>query len=480
MKRTNIGLLSLALLAGLGLSSCSLNSRQEVDLKGVEQGSTAKKITFSFVAPRSLPTTYAMIHDQAEWSIKNNSLTLYEFLDDNKFVKVHAVHLIGGNSPEYTAEMSVGDFVGAHNTIYPSRGRRLLFVANDIPLMGLTPGVTTLDEVMSKLFTRSQVAGQSCSMLLQDGSYLPMVGMAKAGGAMTVIPMDQSSTVEVDLIRAVARIDIQTTMSTALNPSYKNLIIKDAVLNRAPATTTVGENKSTGYATVDGVTTFAQIPYSGLRPDQPATPNGVNGKLAKAFYLYESDPNATTKAQAPQLDLTVDYDGKEYHVAVPFVDKNGKVVPVKRNYIYTVILGRDLGGQVPPVTGQNVSFVIAVNDWYGIDTTNGALNLIAPQGGMGMPSQFDPSTRELKISQPGAGRIEIPFASNFSGSANTFKVAVKGNTSWIHVAPDSVGDRVIITSVEPNNTGAERVAVVLVSDANYPAAYSYEFKVVQK
>ena len=479
MKRTNIGLLSLALLAGLGLSSCSLNSRQEVDLKGVEQGSAAKKITFSFVAPRSLPTTYAMIHDQAEWSIKNNSLTLYEFLDDNKYVAVHAVHLLGGNSPEYTAEMSVGEFVGPNNSIYPSRGRRLLFVANDMPIMGLTPGVTTLDEVMSKLFTRSQVAGQSCSMLLQDGSYLPMVGMAKAGSAMTVIPMDQSSKVEVDLIRAVARIDIQTTMSTALNPSYKNLIIKDAVLNSAPATTTVGENKSATYGTVGGVKTFAQIPYGGLRPDQPATPNGVNGKLAKAFYLYESDPNATTKAQAPQLDLTVDYGGKEYRVAVPFVNKNGAVVPVKRNYIYTVILGRDQGGPVPPVTGQNVNFVIAVNDWYGIDTTNGALNLVAPQSGAAMPSQFNTSTRELTITQTGAGRIEIPFASNFSGSANTFKVAVKNNPSWIHVAPDSVGDRVIVTSVEPNTTGMQRVAVVQVSDASFPTAYSYEFKVVQ-
>ncbi|WP_148130679.1 hypothetical protein, partial [Porphyromonas sp. HMSC065F10] len=60
MKKTIIGMLTLALLAGMGLCSCSLNSRQEVNAGGETYNPSAEKITFSFAAPRGLPTTYAI------------------------------------------------------------------------------------------------------------------------------------------------------------------------------------------------------------------------------------------------------------------------------------------------------------------------------------------------------------------------------------------------------------------------------------
>ena len=161
MKQTIIGMLTLALLAGMGFSSCSLNSRQEVKEGGGAYNPSAEKITFSFAAPRGLPTTYA-IHDAAEWAIKDNTITLYEFLAGSKtYVKTHPVTLTNTGGPEYQANLTAADFVGAGNTIHAGENRFFLFVANDESLTGLQSGVTTVDEVMSRLISRTQSANAS-------------------------------------------------------------------------------------------------------------------------------------------------------------------------------------------------------------------------------------------------------------------------------------------------------------------------------
>ncbi|WP_296158903.1 hypothetical protein [uncultured Porphyromonas sp.] len=472
MKQSIIGLLTLALLAGLGLSSCSLNSRQEVNAGGETYNPSAEKITFSFAAPRGLPTTYA-IHDQAEWAINGNKITLYEFLAGTKtYVKTHTVDLTGPG-PEYQASLTAADFVGAGNTIHAGENRFFLFVANDEPLTGLTADVTTVDQVMSRLISRMQSANASCNVLLQGGSYLPMVGVAKIGTESTSIPMSGASTINVDLIRAVARIDIQTTMkATAAHPEYKEVIIKDAVLKNAYDRTAVGEHRATGLTTVGGVKTFATIPAGGVSPSQQY--NGVMGKLSKAFYLYETPKALVSKDQAPVVDITVEYDGKEHHVEVPFY-QNGAVVPVKRNYLYTIILGPK-ESPVPPVTGQGVSFAIAVNEWNGPVNVTESLNLLAPAQGATLPAGYDAKTHKLTVAAAGVSNVQIPFVSNFARSTSTIVANAKGNPDWVQL---SYAGSLMTLTVKPNTTGAKRTAVVSVADASFPTAYQYEIKIEQ-
>ena len=472
MKRTIFGILSLALLAGMGLSSCSLNSRQEVNAGGETYNPSTEKITFSFAAPRGLPTTYA-IHDQAEWAINGNKITLYEFLAGPKtYVKTHTVDLTG-SGPEYQASLTAADFVGAGNTIHAGENRFFLFVANDEPLTGLEVDKTTVDQVMSLLISRKQSANASCKALLQGGTYLPMVGVAKIGQASTSIPMSGASTINVDLIRAVARIDIQTTMKpTAAHPEYKEVIIKGAVLKNAYDRTAVGEHRATGLTTVGGVQTFAEIPAGGVSPSKAY--NGVMGKLAKAFYLYETPKSITGKDQAPVVDITVEYDGKEHHVEVPFY-QNGAVVPVKRNYLYTIILGPK-ESPVPPVTGQGVSFAIAVNEWNGPVSVTESLNLLAPAQGATLPAGYDAKTHKLTVSSAGIANVQIPFASNFAGSTSTIVVTVKGNPDWVQ---HSYAGSLMTLTVKPNTTGVKRTAVVSVADANFRTAYQYEIQIEQ-
>ena len=472
MKKTIFGILSLALLAGLGLSSCSLNSRQEVKENGGTYNPSAEKITFSFAAPRGLPTTYA-IHDQAEWAINGNKITLYEFLAGTKtYVKTHTVDLTG-SGPEYQASLTAADFVGSANTIHAGENRFFLFVANDEPLTGLQADVTTADQVMSRLISRLQSANASCNVLLQGGTYLPMVGVAKIGTESTSIPMSGASTINVDLIRAVARIDIQTTMkATAAHPEYKEVIIKDAVLKNAYDRTAVGEHRATALTTVGGVKTFATIPTGGVSPSQSY--NGVMGKLAKAFYLYETPETLVSKDQAPVVDITVEYDGKEHHVEVPFY-QNGAVVPVKRNYLYTIILGPK-ESPVPPVTGQGVSFAIAVNEWNGPVNVTESLNLVAPAQGATLPAGYDAKTHKLTVAAAGVSNVQIPFASNFAGSSSTIVVTAKGNPDWVQL---SYAGSLMTLTVKPNTTGGKRTAVVSVADASFPTAYQYEIKIEQ-
>ena len=472
MKQTIIGLLSLALLAGMGLSSCSLNSRQEVKENGGAYNPSAEKITFSFAAPRGLPTTYA-IHDQAEWAINGNKITLYEFIAGTKtYVKTHTVNLTG-SGPEYNASLTAADFVGSANTIHAGENRFFLFVANDEPLTGLQADVTTVDQVMSRLISRMQSANASCNVLLQGGTYLPMVGVAKIGTESTSIPMSGASTINVDLIRAVARIDIQTTMkATAAHPEYKEVIIKDAVLKNAYDRTAVGEHRATALTTVGGVKTFATIPAGGVSPSQQY--NGVMGKLAKAFYLYETPKALVSKDQAPVVDITVEYDGKEHHVEVPFY-QNGAVVPVKRNYLYTIILGPK-ESPVPPVTEGGVSFAIAVNEWNGPVNVTESLNLLAPAKGATLPAGYDARTHKLTVAAAGVTNVQISFASNFAGSTSTIVVTAKGNPDWVQL---SYAGSLMTLTVKPNTTGVKRTAVVSVADASFPTAYQYEIQIEQ-
>ncbi len=480
MKRTTLGMLSLTLLlaAGMGLSSCSQLSGRQGDSGEVAAPTSADKITFVFAAPRGLPTTYGMIHDEPEWRIKDNKLSLYEFTaSDNKFVKEHTVEL-EGRGPQYKAELTAAEFVGPKNTIHPGENRRFLFVANNTLTKTPTPGVTTLDEVMKMAMSGAQGVNQPCTDILLDKKYLPMTGMARTGNGTTsentIIPISNGTSVTVDLIRAVARIDIRTTMhKTLFSPNLQRLVIKDAVLNRVCDNTSVGVEKLPVYAVVSGVKPYATIPSEGVRPDKALTTNGIPGMLSKAFYLHET-VKASSKDDVPFLDITVlygDNNPKQYHVKVPFV-KDGQPIKVKRNYIYTVVLGRD------DLLEQGVSFGILVNDWEEQIPIAHPLELVAPTTTV---ANYDATTHTLSVPANGStSAIEIPFKSGFQQSSATATVVaeVKGNPDWLKVTTS--GNKVIISDVKPNYTRVERTAVVKVGDRLVgTSVYNYQFRIVQ-
>lgn len=83
-------------------------------------------------------------------------------------------------------------------------------MANAPALQGLTSSAS-LDDVRKKVLGAQQAANQSCKSILLDQKYIPMVGIAETlnnGAYSPYIPL-VGSDVKVDLIRAVARIDIR-------------------------------------------------------------------------------------------------------------------------------------------------------------------------------------------------------------------------------------------------------------------------------
>lgn len=484
-KQLALGALGALFILGAGLTSCGPSSLVD----GPETGAVlppaeGKGITFTFAAPKGLPTTYAL-HDAAEWAIKENKIHLYEFLaKDDSFVKMHELTLTPAGDATYKVETSTSTFTGTGGTTFPGQNRRFLFVANAPALTGLSRS-TTLDDVRKMVLGAAQASNASCKTLLQDEKYIPMVGEAKtdfSGAESTSIPVDGGATVSVDLVRDVARIDIQTTMGpNFLNPTLKKLVIRKAVLTRAVDKTSVGADLLTSATnTIEGVTTFATIPTGGVEPDKvpDGQTHGQKGKLQKAFYLYETTAEMEKdKDKMPAVKITFTYgdDPHEYQVTVPFY-QNGKVVPVQRNYLYTIVLGPD--EQIE----QGVTFALAVNEWEGPEKLSHALNLVAPAAGASSVTGLDLDSHTLSVAKDASSTaIEIPFASNFANSNNTFTAELKkradGSTpSWLTVEAD--GDKVKVTNLRENTTGKERTAVILVRD-NTTDAITYQLVVKQ-
>lgn len=488
MKRRIVHVLSLMLLVLVGLSSCQTGKQQDV-LGGGEviPSTSSERITFTFAAPKGLPTTYAL-HDAAEWAIKDNKILLYEFrVADKTYLKTHELTLTPAGDAKYTVTAQTSDFTGPKGDIYPNENRHFLFVANAKPITGLTRS-NTIEQVMQQLIGAEQQSNASSNTILLEQKFIPMVGLAQTsslGAPSTAIPVNGDANVTVDLIRAVARIDIQTTMGpNFLNPNLEKLVIKSATLKNTYSTTGVGEHKLLNIANkASGVTTFSQFPAGGIQPDVvPAgQQHGIPGKLQKAFYLYETPDNTVlTRAQVPAVEFTVTYgsDPTEYNVTVPFY-QNGKAVDVKRNYLYTIILG--------PIDdiAQGATFSITTNEWNGPELMSRALNLVVPEAATGasLPSDFDAKSHTLSVAKAGSTTaIEFPFVSQFANGGTNFtatlKAAQDGTTPfWLNVSAQ--GKKVTIDSIQENTTGVERTAVVLVSDDAAPNAYSYHLLVKQ-
>ena len=475
MKITNNALLLLLLLsASIGFVSCTGVSEQRgVSGEGLDLISSSK-ITFTFDAPKGLPTTYA-IHDEPEWDIKDKSITVYEFVSrggtykESTYVKTHHLSLTPKGSAKYSAELQESDLgdAGALKTM----NRCFLFVANNKEDLTLTAS-HTFDKVEQMAMTATQRANASCKDLLQDEKFLPMTGVATTKNGEHMIPVGGKDVqVSVDLIRTVARIDIRTTMQPSLtHPEYKSLVIRGAVLKNSVSGTTLGQQRLATPSRVSGILPYASIPATGVEPEKAIESNGVPGKLAKAFYLYETPITYSVKDEMPVVEISFTYgaDNTLHKVEVPFFEK-GRAIPVLRNHLYTIVLGPKNS------LNQGVAYAIAVGEWKGEVDVKQVLSPIVSEGNV---SGFNAKTHTLDVPVTGnSSGYVIPFRSQFVGSASEFSANLKEPASWLTVMG---GSRITITNVQPNTTGKERTAVVQVEDKSAPGVYTYELKITQK
>lgn len=525
--------LLMAITTSLGIISCRMDD-QQASAPTVEQltPSQDEVITFTIEAPKGLPTTYAeeRIQDEEEWYISDNTIEIFEFLASNKkFLQRHRLKLTPvSGQPRYTGEMKVSDFLGEDGSKHPGENRVLVFIANR--------RIGNTDIVVNNVKTVSDFYSMR---LLEMRSYdtnkgpLTMVGEAQSDGSESFGPDNQryegnsqvpivgGSHIKVDLIRAVARIDVRVTMTQSLSHmTYKRLVVRDLSLENAPYESTIGERKELpdGAAKIGFASSFwsvTKIPSGGLTPEYDQC-NGVPGLLTKAFYIYETPHVNNVKqdseggtayyrpkeikdtldenAKCPILEVQVDYgddyispdnnpNGGRRYLYIPFTDEDGKDIPIKRNHIYTVVIGpNELENEI-----QGVHYKIIVNDWERqVDITK-ALELIYPQLDSQKIDGLDAARHTLSVQAAGVEKVEIPFASNFkAGASETFEASIleikdrQGkpvDQSWISASFE--GNKLAI-KVQKNETAGERSAVIVVKGKSSDDAYTYQLKVTQE
>lgn len=530
--KITIAALAMTLALGLGTSSCKMDDKQASAPAEEQLTPDAKDvITFTFEAPKGLPTTYApeRIHDWMEWDINNvdgkRYIEIYEFLASNKkFIKAHTLQLTPeSGQPRYTAEMKVSDFMGEDNSVHPGEKRILVFVANTDDVIAPMTQEISIDDFYKRLLKEASANSSDNKKILKDGC-IPMVGEALMEGSEPfseskpryegkgIVTIAGGAHIKVDLIRAVARIDLRVTMNQSLSHmEYKRLTVKGMRLYNAPCLSTLGERKALAenqekIKCLRGAYPITEVPTGGIGPDYVGT-DGVHGHFSKCFYLYETpadgqyeqssylakpwDENSTEAMTGtthhPIVDFTVTYgdDTKEYHIRVPFTYQektaDGKMVTkdiiVKRNHIYTIVLGPKEG-----LDDQGAYYKILVNEWDRQVDIPKALELIYPSGSA---EGLDASKHTLTLKDNSKKEnIEIPFASNFKED-HSFTATLKEVTNrkgekvkqdWI--TPTFADGKLKITVQE--NSGADSRSVVIVVKGDKSAgAYVYELKVTQ-
>lgn len=233
-------------------------------------------------------------------------------------------------------------------------------------------------------------------------THIPMMGIGYTGRPRddnygSPVEIKERMAINVNLVRMVARIDVATSIGSGQTTRpTKKLVVKSMRLYNAPCYSTLGERRPFRASGSDpriddadvapqgvlcgekGLSVFrgldksyprlsfedkegdgyvVRLKATGSEPeikglDPQYRYNYVPGHLACAFYLYESpleqalpedkvsNWSKDSSQGIPYLHLVVIYgDGPERDLYVPFLDKEGKPIKIKRNNSYVILLG---------------------------------------------------------------------------------------------------------------------------------------------
>lgn len=497
-----------AMAAVLLLSLCGLVSCvSETETAGNGEDKT---VTRSVVFNISLPTgdpihvkTRTAIQDAAEYNIRSLTMLVFDASDDKLKAKVN-VDLSG------SAGVADGDDWKYTYTWDPSDGTtcRFVFVANE-DVSSLTVNTDTYTTAMAAVSSagRTFTAGANLATVFAAANGLPMTGVAyyNVGTAKNeIIPIDNSTadeiTVQVDLTRVVARIDVYNRTPNLhitgiclvhANPQSYLMPHKDGNdITDIPTSMTKVGGATGGLLPYNSTPTGAS---DAIDATHPMTGSDVDGgtELLKAFYCYEDEvyenaTAATLEAEALAIQVTGKLgtsvnDGVDVFYQIPFTTaylqtplEDNKSVEIKRNYRYKVIIGDGSSVSV----NSRVRMTLSVADWTGtaVNTTfEDALFYSDPE--LATPSALGTYNRDtrlitlasedavssglaIKVTDTYATSVTITGAEVLT-SGSTWEAA-GSTTGWLSAAIAGDNKSVALTATA-NDTGAARIGSVRIT-----------------
>ncbi|MDE7438728.1 MAG: hypothetical protein K2M93_09625 [Muribaculaceae bacterium] len=346
-------LLTSALLAALGLSSCS---NEDMPLQPDSLANAGEQfITFSLKTPTGDKVHYTradgeMIQDAAETAINTLDLYEYEIKDDGTSNLVRTVR--------YSSSVK-GDIKRDGDDI--STCRVSLFIPDDHKSKKYTYRFVANADVAADLETPYETGLYTATSVLPEtfdgsslGSPMLMTGTAKSG-ENEVIEMSEGLKLSVVMTRVAARIDIkyQTPNLKITKAEVRNAATKSYLFPQTTFAYPIGNAFST-MAIASG-----KLPEDYLKNLEDKTV----GDIKKAFYLFERE-NSATDGVYVHLEYLVDAEEYEYKgvLDIPFCktggDDMGTYVNTQRNHLYRIVLGN--GDE--PITGK-VKVRFTVQDW---------------------------------------------------------------------------------------------------------------------
>lgn len=443
----------------LGMTSCqnevarSVSSPEEtVPVVSTE----LRGLTFTFTMPgqEGISVDTRAIHDEPEWTI--DKMWLYEFsADGTKLLK--APLDITNNlkrksvAAQYTYPV---EKIGAGN----EGVRQFFFVAN----LESAPGSVgdSFEKVKDQVLAM-EMSGASTDILTKHGSSyrIPMTALATDGtnGTSHNITYAAKKHAEVKMVRTVARIDVVNRI-----PEFKiiGLELNDTYAH-SYLHTTYKTVRHTG-SRVSGVKPFAEIPASGFTGSRDGSK-----KIRKAFYLYEGENGDT---ECTNVVITAEFGGKTIKYRIPFKKKNAATgefsdpVPVKRNHLYTIVVGGEKPDDDTPKPGDdpkynNVNFTLLDEEPWTLHELKELVSLIEVSGAGFVATDVNAGTLTI---EKAAGKTDLALKTDFT-KHKAFSAQTKA--FWLTLDLDRNDGKLSVSATE-NTTGKERTAKIqVVTDA---------------
>ena len=377
MKQNKLIFLAVAAMTALTFSACSSENVVEngPDVNENPSVVSTPKIVFNFTLPvndqRLVFSRAAVTQDAVEAGVE--SLWMYEFEARGGAIIGTPTNIVGDLTP--TSASNGVSYTYSQTTGYAdSRARRFIFIANDLAARNNVTKIsdligTSTEEVEKQLASTGTIATPANDAVWQTinaTDVLPMTGEAIRNGN-NIIAIDSTGlaqTVNVDLERVVARIDVRN-FTPDLTITGLKLIKANPTSYIYPHLDASGRLDIITQTKVDNINSFTVVPanftkdYNPLLSTDPSYDLNENGYLRKAFYVYEDSTATVADRLTLQVsgyvgNVNVFYnipfsksiatlpDGTTTYAALDAANGTSlcnEPVSIKRNHVYTVEVG---------------------------------------------------------------------------------------------------------------------------------------------